>query len=162
HESRGQLYYLHTGRVARGALRAVEADRKSFTESGLWQGDRSRVEWPDGASRDMYVLGQLNHDSLIPTLAAYVHSVTQYRLLVMGQKRRVRAKQTLFLSHSNADGDRQWCEEFVALLRARGRDVWYDQSSLVPGMLAEQLSKQIADRDGFVIAWSRNALKSPF
>jgi hypothetical protein len=107
------------------------------------------------------VLGQLDHESLAPTLAAYVHAALQFRLL-MGQRRPVRAKRTVFLSHSNAETDKQWCDEFVSVLRARGREVWYDQLSLMPGVLAEQLTRQIAAHDGFVIALSRNALESPY
>jgi hypothetical protein len=108
----------------------------------------------------MYDVGQLNHDSLVPNLAAYVHAVLQYRLL-MKIAPPVKPKRTVFLSHSNADGDRQWCDEFASTLKV-GRDVWYDQSSMVPGMLGEQLTQQIAQRDSFVLALSRNSLGSEY
>jgi hypothetical protein len=164
---RGSTYYLHTGGIAGGSIPHTESQilnprpsAKGFAESRLWTGERTLVEWQDGNSREMYVVGQLNHDSLAPTLAAYVHAALKYRLLT-GQAPPVKSKRTVFLSHSNADGDRQWCDEFVGTLKA-SRDVWYDLSSLVPGMLGEQLTKQIAQRDSFVLALSRNALGSEY
>jgi hypothetical protein len=138
---------------------------KGFVESGLWKGERTLVEWPDGHSREMYDVGQLNHESLTPNLAAYVHAALQYRLLLKAMHPLTAARvprRTVFLSHSNAATDRQWCDEFAAALKAKGRDVWYDQSSLVPGILSEQLAHQIAQRDSFVLALSRNALSSEY
>jgi hypothetical protein len=162
------IHYLHTGRVTGGAIPASKSTilpdkptKKGFIESGLWKRERMLVEWPDGRSREMFDIGQLNHDGLTPTLAAYVHAAHRYRLL-MDIKPQVKPQRTVFLSHSNAESDRQWCDEFVSTLKARGRDVWYDQHSMVPGILSEQLTQQIAERDSFVLALSHNALSSEY
>jgi hypothetical protein len=171
-DSRGRTYFLHTGGVAGGAIPHSEnqvlkprPNTKGFVESGLWKGERTLIEWPDGSSREMYAVGQPSHETFVTALSAYVHAALQYRLLMLQEHpltaNRV-ARRTIFLSHSNAETDRQWCDDFVSALRAKGRDVWYDQISLVPGILAEQLAKQIAERDGFVLALSCNALNSSY
>ncbi len=58
--------------------------------------------------------------------------------------------RTVFVSHAHADND--VCDRYVAALRARGLDVWYDRTNMQRGfMLSPQIETELEQRTAFVV-----------
>ncbi|WIG58200.1 MAG: hypothetical protein OJF49_000945 [Ktedonobacterales bacterium] len=67
--------------------------------------------------------------------------------------------RSVFVSHSHADND--LCDRYVAALRARGLDVWYDRNNAQNGhLLGEEIQREIQQRPAFVLLMTRHALES--
>lgn len=57
---------------------------------------------------------------------------------------------TVFVSHAHADNE--LCDRYVAALRERGLDVWYDRTNMQDGhFLSEQIATELERRNGFVV-----------
>ena len=66
-----------------------------------------------------------------------------------------------FVSHAHADND--LCDRYVAALRARGIDVWYDRDNAQSGyLLSEQIEQELSARSAFVLMMTEASLKSPW
>jgi hypothetical protein len=58
--------------------------------------------------------------------------------------------RTVFVSHAHADN--ALCDRYVAALRARGLDVWYDRTNMQRGfMLSPQIETELEQRTAFVV-----------
>src|SRR5258706_1895960 len=56
----------------------------------------------------------------------------------------------VFVSHAHADNE--LCDRYVAALRARGLDVWYDRTNMQDGrFIPEQIATELERRRGFVV-----------
>lgn len=65
----------------------------------------------------------------------------------------------IFVSHSKAD--HEWCVDLVRVLTAAGYDVWYDSTSLTPGVSwIRTIEREIIQRDYFILVDSPDALDS--
>lgn len=59
-------------------------------------------------------------------------------------------KHTVFVSHAHVDN--ALCDRYVAALRSRGLDVWYDRNNLQAGQaLSGEIQRQIQQRSAFVV-----------
>jgi tetratricopeptide (TPR) repeat protein len=57
---------------------------------------------------------------------------------------------TVFVSHAHADNE--LCDRYVAALRERGLDVWYDRTNMQDGhFLSEQIAMELERRNAFVV-----------
>ncbi len=64
-----------------------------------------------------------------------------------------------FVSHAHADND--LCDRYVAALRARGIDVWYDRNNAQAGhFLGREIEQQLEQRSAFVLLLTQHALDS--
>ena len=64
-----------------------------------------------------------------------------------------------FVSHAHADND--LCDRYVAALRARGIDVWYDRNNAPAGhFLDREIEQQLEQRAAFVLLMTQQALDS--
>src|SRR5215469_14396366 len=60
------------------------------------------------------------------------------------------AQMQVFVSHAHADN--VLCDRYVAALRARGLDVWYDRTSMQDGhMLSVEIERELERRLAFVV-----------
>jgi pSer/pThr/pTyr-binding forkhead associated (FHA) protein len=65
---------------------------------------------------------------------------------------------SLFVSHNHDDNE--WCHDFVAHLREKGADVWYDEHNLGYGVLRDEIERQILARPIFIVALSPTSVAS--
>ncbi|HEY7342162.1 MAG TPA: SUMF1/EgtB/PvdO family nonheme iron enzyme [Ktedonobacterales bacterium] len=64
-----------------------------------------------------------------------------------------------FVSHAHADND--LCDRYVAALRARGIDIWYDRNNAQAGhFLDREIEQQLEQRSAFVLLMTQQALDS--
>ncbi len=64
-----------------------------------------------------------------------------------------------FVSHAHADND--LCDRYVAALRARGVDVWYDRTNAQAGhFLGTEIQRELTQRSAFVLLLTQHALDS--
>ncbi len=69
------------------------------------------------------------------------------------------AFRATFVSHAHADND--LCDRYVAALRPRGIDIWYDRDNAQNGhLLGSEIQKEIQQRAAFVLLMTENALGS--
>src|SRR5690348_8980963 len=68
------------------------------------------------------------------------------------------ATPQVFVSHSHHDND--YCREFVAALRERGYQVWYDEHSLGWGALRATIEKEMPECQHFIAIFSPDAVAS--
>ena len=64
----------------------------------------------------------------------------------------------ILVSHSHQDN--AWCAAFVAGLRARGADVWYDEQNLGFGVLRDEIERQMRARPIFIVVLSPHSVAS--
>ena len=64
-----------------------------------------------------------------------------------------------FISHAHVDND--LCDRYVAALRARGIDIWYDRNNAQAGhFLDREIEQQLEQRSAFVLLMTQQALDS--
>ncbi len=64
-----------------------------------------------------------------------------------------------FVSHAHADND--LCDRYVAALRTRGIDIWYDRNNAQAGhFLDREIEQQLEQRSAFVLLMTQQALDS--
>ena len=64
-----------------------------------------------------------------------------------------------FISHAHADND--LCDRYVAALRARGIDIWYDRDNAQNGhLLGSAIQRELEQRSAFVLLLTENARNS--
>lgn len=68
------------------------------------------------------------------------------------------ATPRVFVSHSHHDND--YCREFVAALRERGYQVWYDEHNLGWGALRPTIEKEMPQCQHFIAIFSPDAVAS--
>ncbi|MGH2515618.1 MAG: toll/interleukin-1 receptor domain-containing protein, partial [Ktedonobacterales bacterium] len=69
------------------------------------------------------------------------------------------APHTVFVSHAHADNE--LCDRYVAALRARGLDVWYDRINMRDGhFLSDQISEELERRTAFVVLYTPASVDS--
>ncbi|HEX8994958.1 MAG TPA: TIR domain-containing protein [Ktedonobacterales bacterium] len=66
----------------------------------------------------------------------------------------------IFVSHSYAD--HAWSRAFVATLRSRGADVWYDEHNMGYGLISRELEVQLQARSVFIVVLSPTSVASPW
>ena len=65
----------------------------------------------------------------------------------------------VFVSHAHADND--LCDRYVAALRARSLDVWYDRTNLQGGQsLSSEIERELEQRTAFVVMLTPASLAS--
>ena len=78
---------------------------------------------------------------------------------IFGKKLVMPNYPTVFVSHSNLDGD--WCRSFVAALQGIGFDVWYDEKRLQAGdAWVKVIETELQTRDLFVLVLTPAAWES--
>jgi hypothetical protein len=65
---------------------------------------------------------------------------------------------SIFVSHSHEDN--AWCRAFVADLRTRGADAWYDEHNMGFGALREEIERELRSRPVFIVVLSPAAITS--
>src|SRR6185312_3475786 len=69
------------------------------------------------------------------------------------------AFRNTFVSHAHADND--LCDRYIAALRARGIDIWYDRNNAQAGhFLDREIEQQLEQRSAFVLLMTQQALDS--
>lgn len=69
------------------------------------------------------------------------------------------AYRSAFVSHAHADNE--LCDRYVAALRARGIDIWYDRDNAQNGhLLGSAIQDELQRRSAFVLLMTNAALKS--
>jgi predicted ATPase len=67
-----------------------------------------------------------------------------------GKRRKAMEPRTVFVSHAHQDN--ALCDAFVAALRTRGVDVWYDRSDLQAGhLLSSAIQRELQARTAFIL-----------
>jgi tetratricopeptide (TPR) repeat protein len=73
----------------------------------------------------------------------------------------IQPPHTVFVSHSHADND--LCDRYVAALRSRGLDVWYDRTNMQDGhSLTDDIEAELRRRTAFVLMATPSSLASPW
>src|SRR5215469_1528338 len=69
------------------------------------------------------------------------------------------AAMQVFVSHAHADNE--LCDRYVAALRARGLDVWYDRTNMQDGhFLSAEIERELERRTAFVVLLTPTSIAS--
>jgi hypothetical protein len=79
---RSGLYLAHSGRVGGGRKGIGKAN---FLEEYTGSGNRDEIEWPDGVTAEVVVLGKIGGGSFVNNLAAYIRAAEQFKTNATGK-----------------------------------------------------------------------------